>query len=303
MDAPRLRFAAGLLQQIVPTRHTTEVAVDGARPGAQCRWIDRLHAERPAHRLPIARCVDQQAGADSHRFVWPGPRDMPAALLVAERVHLEPIEICDARRDGAPDQVRIKVGAQPVRVGVHVVRARGDKQGVVVSLARRVALAPLVVEEAEAALQAAANLRIGRLPGAVLGEGFQPIETEAIGDGGELEVGQRRRRFADGETRMAAALQQRDGEPEPLGDDRQQRAAEAGAEDSQVAVDAGHGFVSTEDKCSTVMTARVLLLRYQPCNGLDTDGLNVPPLIEAALLGEPQLATVDGSDVAWVRLP
>src|SRR5262249_53960772 len=60
-------------------------------------------------------------------------------------------------------------------------------------------------------------------------------------DGGEFEVRQGRRRLADGEARVGAALQQCYRKPQPPGDEGNQGAAETRADDREVTVDACHG--------------------------------------------------------------
>ena len=98
-----------------------------------------------------------------------------------------------------------------------------------------------MAKEAEAAFQSAANLRIGRLPGAVFGKGSQPVEAEAVGDGLEAKIGERRRRFADRKTRMRSAFEQGDGQTLPASDQGEEGAAKARAENRDVAIDPGHG--------------------------------------------------------------
>ena len=67
-----------------------------------------------------------------------------------------------------------------------------------------------VEQKREAALQSARDVRPGPLPRAPFRERPNPRKVVAIGELLQQQIGERRRRLADGESRMTAALDQRD---------------------------------------------------------------------------------------------
>ena len=69
--------------------------------------------------------------------------------------------------------------------------------------------------------------------------GANPRQVVAVRQLLEQQVGERRRRLADGEARMAAAFDQHDAPAAPAQRERGERAGEAGADDGDVGVDAG----------------------------------------------------------------
>ena len=83
----------------------------------------------------------------------------------------------------------VEVGAQPVGVGHLVARAGGDQQLVGAVGTRSERLAGRVEVEAKPALQAAADLRVGALPRAVLRQRHQPRQVVATGELLQQQVG------------------------------------------------------------------------------------------------------------------
>ncbi len=141
------------------------------------------------------------------------------------------LEQLDARRGGGERQVLVDVGAQPMRVRHFVVGARRHQQAALVALAVAKGRARLVRVEREAALEAAPQVGQVAAPATVGRQAVEIVETVALGEALERERRQRRRRFADREAGMAAALEQDHVVTLPGEHAGEDRAGEAGAED------------------------------------------------------------------------
>ena len=128
----------------------------------------------------------------------------------------------------------IELGPVPVRVRDLVVRARADEKLILPVRGVRERTSLRMVEEAEAALQAAAHVGVGAPPGAPLREGQEAGEVVAPRELLEQEVRERRRGLADREARMRAFFEKEDRESEPSRHEREKRAGEAGAHDRDV---------------------------------------------------------------------
>ena len=158
----------------------------------QVGGCDRLKAKHSAEKLTIPGSIDKKFCVDFDIAGGLYPLKLPTSLMT-QRAYFQLIQIDHAGFDRSANQMGVEVGPKPVRVGVDVIGTGGNHQGVVVRLVRRVGLSGHVAEEAEAAFRAAADARISRLPGAVFGEGLQPVQAEAIGNRCQLEIRERLR--------------------------------------------------------------------------------------------------------------
>jgi hypothetical protein len=138
------------------------------------------------------------------------------------------------------DERQIEVRPVPVGIGDVIVRTGGDQElpGMTVIVCER--LAEAMKEKRESALEATADMGVLALPRTPLGKRSNVRQVVAIGELFDEKVGQRSRRFADGEPRVPSTLEQGDGvTPLPQGQCAQ-GAREAGPDDGEVDVEGGH---------------------------------------------------------------
>ena len=164
-------------------------------------------------------------------------------MALIERRYIEGrlIEVAHTGGLGFPHQPVIEVRTIPVRVGDGVVGARGDEQLPRVRVVVGEWPSSLVLEEAEASLAAAGDVRIRILPGAPLRERTQTRQVVAIREFLDEQPCERGRGLADGKPRMATAFEQCHAHPALPQHQGQQRAGEPGADDGDVGVDAPCG--------------------------------------------------------------
>ncbi len=212
------------------------MAVDPLRPRQPPRRRLR-EPERVGQKATRPAGIDQKPGAHVDGLVAPLPFQHDAGALEAHLRQHQLVDVARALTLGFPHQPVIEVGAVPVRVGDRVVRAGRDQQ--LTRVRRRVleGAIEIVAEEGEPALEPAGHVGVRRAPGPPLGERPQARQVPAVGELLEHQVGDRRGRLADGEARMPAAFEQRDGPALPAQDQGGQRAGESRSDDRDVGVD------------------------------------------------------------------
>ncbi len=220
----------------IPPLDAGEVPVEPLRPRQPAHR--RLgQAERLGQEPARPAGVDQEPGPHVDRFIAPLALEHDARALEAHLRQRQLVDVAHAFALGFAHQPVIEVGTIPVRVGDGVVGARRDDQLTRVRGGVLEAPIEIVAEEREPALEAAGDVGIRRAPRPPLRERADPRQIPAIRQLLEHEVGDRRRRFADREARMPAALEQRHRAALPAEDQRGQRPGEAGADDRDVGVD------------------------------------------------------------------
>ena len=191
--------------------------------------------------------------------MWTGsPRRVPSSARADRRRNR--CRPARSRRDrsrrfgfGLADEVVVEVGPIPVRVADVIVRARCHQQLPRMLAIVRERLAEAVEVEREPALEAAADIRARSLPRAPFREHADLRQVVAVGELLDQQVGQRRRRFADGEARMASALDQHDAFSRAPQAQRHQRPGESGADDGDVRsehVSAWPPPIGSQQECS-----------------------------------------------------
>ena len=191
--------------------------------------------EGPGEEAAWSGGIDHIPSPGAERLALPRPEQLRlASRFPPHTLQRHSIHVLDAQRPRFLDQEVVEVGPQPVGVGHFIARAGGDQQLVRAGFAGDEGPARRVGIEAEPPLQATADVRIGPLPLSILSQRHQPRQIISPGELFQHEVGQRRGGLADGKTWVSPALEEEDGEPEPPGDHRRQRAAEAGADDGEV---------------------------------------------------------------------
>ena len=157
----------------------------------------------------------------------------------------EPFEPCLVQVDRALGlsflcERLIELWSVPMRIGDLVMRARRHQQlPLMIGVVRKCG-ARLVEEKREPALQAAGDVRTRALPRAPLGERPNPRQIVAVGELLEQEIGERCRGFPDGESRVAAPLDEHDAPPSFDQRERSERPGEARSHDRDVGMDAGN---------------------------------------------------------------
>ncbi len=132
------------------------------------------------------------------------------------------IEVLDTEIDRLTHEEMIDIRPQPVRVGQLVARTRGNEQLIGSIRLDPIALTGLVLEVCEPALQSADDVRVRALPGPERRQRPQAREVVSIGKLLDEDAGERRRRLADREARMPAALEQHHAVAEPPRDHGQE---------------------------------------------------------------------------------
>ncbi len=93
-----------------------------------------------------------------------------------------------------------------------------------------------MVEESEAALESASNLRISALPASPFCQRRNPRQIIGCTKPFQQKIAKRRSRFTNRHARMLALLEQDDRKAELVSDHRHQASAKAGADDRQINV-------------------------------------------------------------------
>ena len=125
---------------------------------------------------------------------------------LADRVEPRLVQVSRPRCLRLLDEREIEIGPIPMRVGDVVVGTGGDQQLPGVIRVVRESLVESMEEEREPALEAAGDVRMRPLPRAPLRERADLRQVVAIGELFEQQIGQRRRRFADGESSDAGRV-------------------------------------------------------------------------------------------------
>ena len=229
-------------EQVLPPRDPGEVRIQSARP-QPCQYPEGCDRRNPQRfrrlqaYLPGPGRVNEEFGADVYRFIGSRAVQFPSAQAVAcsTLLNFALIEVLHTGFNRATDDgTAIEFGLlEPLRVRSVSSRLADTSRALALSNAA-VRPTSFVPKEAEPALQSASDLGVSGLPGAVSGEGAQPVEPEVIRDPRQSKVPERRRGFPDGEPRVPAAFEQHDRVSELPGDDGQQRATEPGAEDREI---------------------------------------------------------------------
>src|SRR6478609_6320379 len=140
----------------------------------------------------------------------------------------------------------IDIGAHPMRVRYHIVRARRDEQPLRLETAVLERLSRMVSVEREAALEPAANVWVVLEPSAVRREAIAVRQTVSSREPLQRQIGERCCRLADGEPRMYSALQQYHVVPEDREDARHESTREPTAYNGDVVALARHCPPHTE---------------------------------------------------------
>ena len=136
----------------------------------------------------------------------------------------------------------VKIGSIPVGVGDGVRGTRGDEEFAGAIRGVGPAGSGRVVVEGETAFEPAANVRVGGLPAAPLGEGLEGRQMIALGQFLQDEVGDGRRGFADDEAGVALALDEENAKVELARDLREDRPGEPAANNGEVVGGGGGRF-------------------------------------------------------------
>jgi len=207
VDGIRCACLASLLR---PLRNAGEVRIE-ARRWRQPPRGSVLQVEKPLQESSRSRCVDHEPCGELQRVTGSVSVEANVVTLHGHVFERHLVEIDGAVLLGLFDEEVIDIRPIPVRIGDLVVRTRGHQQLTVVSGAVLKRPIELVMEEAEAALQAAADVWIRALPRAPLREWPQARQIVCVRQLLDEKVGQRRRRLANRETGMPSAFDQQDG--------------------------------------------------------------------------------------------
>ena len=176
--------------------------------------------------------VDQQVGFEADGSLLMRAVEVPAVSRPCFQAgQLDLFHHLDACRRGLEDEMVIDVRAQPVGVGDGVRGTGGHQDAALVGGAVGVGASRCVAVEGEAPLEAAAEMGEPLLPAPPGGEGVEVVEAVARGEALQADRGERRGGLAEGEARVAVAVEEQHLVPLHLEDAREDRAREAGADD------------------------------------------------------------------------
>ena len=115
--------------------------------------------------------------------------DDPAVVCFVKRVDFGILERHDSGLAGLAKEERVDVGTEPLSVRDVVARTCGRQEfvGVVGLWLER--FSGFVFEVAEASFTTGGDVRVGRFPGAVFCERFQPVEIVLVGEARQDQAG------------------------------------------------------------------------------------------------------------------
>ncbi len=251
------------------TLHAREVAVEGLR-GREAGKASLLQVQSAVQKAASARGIDQKPGMDVERLIARAADDRCAILCQIQGLDPSALAVVDSKALRFLDEELIYLGPVPMRIGDTIMRARRHKQLLCVMRSNRLGLSQAMVEESEAALESAGNLRIFALPASPFCQRRNPRQIIGCAKPFQQEIAKRRGGFADRHAGMLAPLEQDDRKAELMGDHRHQASAKAGADDREINV-AGqlappqwvHGILSSTVCCRFICRSRAARCAWQ----------------------------------------
>ncbi len=197
-----------------------------------------------------SRRVDQESCGELKRVVVLTSVEANAITFDGHLFERHLVEVHGSVALRLSDEKVIDIGPVPMRVSDVVVRTRGHEQLPIVCVGILERAIEFVMEEAEAALEAAADVGIRASPRAPFRERAQPREIVGVGQLLDQEIGERCGGFSNRKPRMASTLDEQDGSSAPAQRHRRQRTGEAAADDHHIGVASrprdGHARTSSQ---------------------------------------------------------